>query len=149
MSSQSSLTDFEQLYIQVQRSVSANWHKRLDPLVSASQAMILRMLDKNGPQKASILAEQLRITPGAVTSLSDKLIACGYASRSRVSHDRRVVYLEITERGSEVLQQYKIELKRTVADLFAGLSEEDLAQLNRIYRQVLHNIESAREENQA
>ncbi|MGZ0052035.1 MarR family winged helix-turn-helix transcriptional regulator [Brevibacillus gelatini] len=149
MPSQSGLTEFEQLYIQVQRSVSAKWHKRLDPLVSASQAMLLRMLDKHGPLKASALAELLQITPGAVTSLSDKLIACGYASRSRVSHDRRVVCLDITEKGKAMLQQYKVELKRTIGDLFAGLSEEDLAHLNRIYRHVLHNIEQQREENDA
>ncbi|MGN7470672.1 MarR family winged helix-turn-helix transcriptional regulator [Brevibacillus sp. SAFN-007a] len=149
MPSQSGLTDFEQLYIQMQRRVSTKWHKRLDPLVSASQAMLLRLLDKHGPLKASALAEHLQITPGAVTSLSDKLIACGYASRSRVSHDRRVVCLEITEKGREILHRYRVELKKTIGDLFAGLSEEDIEHLNRIYRQVLHNIDQQREENHA
>lgn len=63
MPSQSGLTDFEQLYIQVQRSVSAKWHKRLDPLVSASQAMLLRMLDKNGPQKRRLWPSFCRSLP--------------------------------------------------------------------------------------
>ncbi|RNB74258.1 MFS transporter [Brevibacillus invocatus] len=44
-----------------------------------SQALILRILHAHGPQKVSAIAERLDITPGAVTSLADKLIAGGYA----------------------------------------------------------------------
>lgn len=145
----SSLTELEELYLQVQRKVSAEWHKRLDPLVSGSQSLILRSLDVNGPEKVSSLAERLGITPGAVTSLSDKLIAGGYAVRNRDTVDRRVVHLEITDQGREILLKYRAELKNTVEDIFVGLSEADIDHLLRIYRQVLTNMNHRREENKA
>ncbi|MED1918494.1 MarR family winged helix-turn-helix transcriptional regulator [Brevibacillus sp. DP1.3A] len=143
-----SQVNFEELYIQLQRKVSAESHKRLDPLVSGSQAMLLRILDMNGPQKASSIAERMNITPGAVTSLADKLIACRYATRNRDSTDRRVVQLDITDQGREILRQYKTIVRNTIEQFFAGVSDEDKQHLVRIYHQVLKNIEQQREEHQ-
>lgn len=142
----SNLTEFEELYVEFQRSVSVEWQKRMDRLVSSSQAMILRSLAVNGPQNASTLAERLRITPGAVTSLSDKLIASGYAHRNRDSNDRRMVLLEITDQGREILRQFKEENKHVVKQLFSGLPEEDINHLIRIYQHVLTNIETGKVE---
>lgn len=135
----SNLTEFEQLYVEIQRNISVEWQKRLDRLVSGSQAAILRSLAVNGPQNASSLAERLRITPGAVTSLSDKLISSGYAHRNRDANNRRVVLLEITDRGREILQQFKEENKNSVKQLFSGLPEEDIDHLIRIFQHVLTN----------
>lgn len=139
---------FEELYIQLQRKISAEAHKRLDPLVSGSQAMLLRLLDMDGPMKASAIAVRMNITPGAVTSLADKLLAGGYATRNRDHADRRVVQLDITDDGKEILRQYKAIVKSTIEQFFAGVSEEDKEHLVSIYKQVLKNIEQPREEHQ-
>lgn len=141
MSSPSSLTAFEELYLEFQRKVSGEWHKRLDRLVSGSQAAILWSLHYEGPQNASKLAAGLGITPGAVTSLSDKLISSGYAIRKKDEQDRRVVYLEITPEGRVALEQFRHEMKNIIDKFFAGVSEQDLEHLIRIFRQVLLNIE--------
>lgn len=113
----------------------------MDRIISGSQSTILWKLDKHGPQKVTTIAEQMSITPGAVTSLSDKLIANGYANRNRATNDRRVVYLEITEKGKELLHQLRAEIKSSTAYFFAGLSDEDLEHLVRIYRLVLKNMD--------
>ncbi|MFC7677919.1 MarR family winged helix-turn-helix transcriptional regulator [Paenibacillus sp. GCM10028914] len=141
MPTRSNLTEFEELYLEFQRKVSAEWHKRMDSLVSGSQATILWKLELSGPQKASTLAAQMNVTPGAITSLSDKLISSGYAIRNRDLHDRRIVYLEITDQGREVLKQFRIETKSIMEDFFTGISEEDINHLIRIYQQVLLNID--------
>lgn len=141
MSSPISLTAFEELYLEFQRKVSSEWHKRLDRLVSGSQAGILWSLHYEGPQSASKLAAGLGITPGAVTSLSDKLISSGYAIRKKDEQDRRVVYLEITPEGRVALEQFRHEMKKIIDKFFAGVSQQDLEHLIRIFRQVLLNIE--------
>lgn len=132
--------------MEFQRKVSVEWNKRLDKLVSGSQAIILRSLEEKGPQNASTLAKHLRITPGAVTSLSDKLITNGYAQRKRDSNDRRMVLLEITEQGREILQLFKVEIKSVVQQFFSGLPDEDINHLIRIYQHVLMNISTKKEE---
>lgn len=146
MSHSSNLTEFEELYANMQRKVSTEWHRRLDRLVSGSQATILWMLELQGPQKVSALAERLDITPGAVTSLSGKLISSGYANRMRDSDDRRVVYLEITAKGQEMLYKFRVEIKNVIGEFFAGLSDEDMTHLIRIYKQVLKNLDELKEE---
>jgi DNA-binding MarR family transcriptional regulator len=131
--------------MEFQRKVSDEWNNRLDRLVSGSQATILRSLEEKGPQNASTLAKHLHITPGAVTSLSDKLIINGYAQRKRDSNDRRVVLLEITEQGRELLQQFKIEIKSVIQQFFSGLPDNDINHLIRIYQHVLMNIATKKE----
>lgn len=145
MPTSSSLTAFEELYLDFQRKVSAEWHKRMDRLVSGSQATILWKLEYGGPQKASTLAARMDITPGAITSLSDKLISSGYAVRTRDADDRRVVYLEITDQGRELLRQFRVETKSIMEHFFKGISEEDIHHLIRIYEQVLRNIDKEKE----
>ncbi|MGI2297161.1 MarR family winged helix-turn-helix transcriptional regulator [Paenibacillus sp. GXUN7292] len=140
MTRQHILTEFEELYIDFQRKIGAAWQKKMEHTISSSQGTILFRLNAAGPQKFSALAEKLGITPGAVTSLSDKLISAGYAERKRDEEDRRVVYLEITEAGSEIVKSLKMDIKGVVKSFFEGVSDEDLKHLTRIYEQILKNI---------
>ena len=104
------------------------------------------MIKKDGKKKITELAEQLLITPGAITSLSVKLIANDYAVRTKDEHDRRVVYLEITPKGEELLEIYMKELKNTINYFFSGLKEEELELLSSIFEKILINIDQATEE---
>lgn len=146
MPGRSNLTEFEELYIGIHRKITAEWQRRLDRLISGSQALILWKLEKKGPQKVTTLAEQLCITPGAVTSLADKLIASGYATRERDTSDRRVVNLIITDKGKELLQMFRADSRQAVEQVFDGVSDEDIEHLIRIYRKVLSNLELKKEE---
>lgn len=124
---------FEDLYINIQQKLSAECKKCLPDNVSWSQMFILWKL-YNKRKKISELAHDLSITPGAITSLSNKLITSGYAIRKRDDADRRVVYLMITEKGENVLLQYRAEVRKTIARFFSCLSEEDIAHLTRIFQ---------------
>jgi DNA-binding MarR family transcriptional regulator len=130
---------------QLHRRLAQEWGKHVEQGISSSQAIILDHLDSRGQLRASDLAEVLKITSGAVTGLCDKLIKYGYAKRSRTEEDRRVVYLDITETGREMLQSVK-EKGREITELFySQLSVEDLQHLIRINQEVLKNITSQRE----
>lgn len=141
VSRQHILTEFEELYLNFQRKIGSAWHKKMEQQVSGSQCAILFQLIAKGPQKFSVLAENLSITPGAVTSLSDKLILAGYAKRNRAEEDRRVIYLEITDAGREMVANLKKDIKEIISSFFEGVSDEDLTHLTRIYKQILKNIE--------
>lgn len=47
----------------------------------------------------------------------------------RVEEDRRVIYLEITAPGIEVLEAARALERQLILQLFAGFSGEDMAQL--------------------
>lgn len=135
------LPELQIAFQSVYRRMAREWGKYVEEGISTSQAIILENLSKRGRLRASDLAEVLNITSGAVTGLCDKLIACGYAKRSRTEEDRRVVYLEITHKGLSMLESVRQRRKEIIKMFFGPLSDEDIRHLIRIYNQVLQNIE--------
>lgn len=109
--------------------------------VNPSQFYILKCLADTGPQKATYLADLLQMTPGAITGASDKLVAKGYVERKGATQDRRVVYIEITDKGKELLESMYEKQRIVTAKFFEGLSDEDVQHLIRIYRQISNNLD--------
>ena len=77
----------------------------------------LDILDQEGPMTAGHLAERARISPGAMTTLLDRLEAKGLAHRTRDTEDRRRVLVEVTP-----------ELRRRAEELY-GTPEEGASAL--------------------
>ncbi|MEK8126462.1 MarR family transcriptional regulator [Paenibacillus filicis] len=137
MPNRQDLYEVEEAFRQLFRRIKAAWTRFEVRGVSSSQASILEKLHTDGPLKVSQIADALWITAGAVTSLSDKLIAGGYAERSRSEEDRRVVYLEITDNGREVLEEFRLHRKAIVDGFFGKLADEDARHLIRIFNLML------------
>lgn len=87
-----------------------------------------------GPQTASAIARQVRLTPAAVTALIDRLEARGFVRRTADPTDRRKVlveasdetqkvtaeaYLPMQKEGAKVLDRYSEAELRTVAEVMA------------------------------
>lgn len=139
------LFEIEEKLRMINRIKSAEWVKRLGK-IPPSHAFIIEKLDRKGPLKVSDLADFLGITAGAVTGISDKLIAEGYLKRSRAKDDRRVVYLELTEEGSKALAGIRKTRKEMFSLMFGGLSDEDKGHIIRIYEQILNNLQQLGED---
>ena len=63
------------------------------------------ILDQEGPITAGRLAELARLSPGAVTSVLDRLEARGLARRVRDTDDRRRVLVEVTPELHQLSEQ--------------------------------------------
>ncbi|MCP8966951.1 MarR family winged helix-turn-helix transcriptional regulator [Ectobacillus ponti] len=63
---------------------------------------VLRMLHQRGPQTATELACELRVSPSHITAVGDMLVKGEYVKRYRSNKDRRLVFMEATEKGKEV-----------------------------------------------
>lgn len=122
------------------RKMKKEWTKQLKE-VNPSQYHILKNLACAGPQKANGLAGLLQMTPGAITGASNKLIAKGYAERKGAAGDRRVVFLEITDKGRQLLEAMIDKQKSVTTKFFEGLSDEDVNHLIRIYQQISNNLD--------
>jgi DNA-binding MarR family transcriptional regulator len=136
-----SIQELEKVFKDLFRKMVSEWNKNVEDSLSGSQAFILELLSSAGKQRVSELALAMNVTAGAVTTLSDKLIAAGYARRQKEEADRRVVYLLITPAGSQILKEVKRKRKATIEAFYQGLPEEDIEHLIRIYTKVLHNLD--------
>jgi DNA-binding MarR family transcriptional regulator len=85
------------------------------------------------------LARECSQDAGAMTRLLDRLEAKGLLQRVRSSQDRRVVNLELTEAGREIVQDIPAVLCSVQNDFLQGLSVEEWQQLKGLLRRVLDN----------
>ncbi|MGE7948605.1 MarR family transcriptional regulator [Lysinibacillus sp. NPDC093688] len=93
--------------------------------LSQNQMILLLQLKSNDGMKATEIAEFFSVTPGAVTSMCDKLEKLEFVERIREQEDRRVVKMVLTNSG---------ELK--VQDLFLKFPQEKLIDMAKVLREV-------------
>lgn len=123
------------------RRVKREWVLVVEQSISASQALVLRHLQRRGRMKVSELAEAMYVSNGAVTALTDKLVAAGYALRERAVDDRRVVYIAITQGGEAMLEEVSQIESELMDRLFAGFEPAELETLSQLFGRMLENLE--------
>ncbi|GAA3555551.1 MarR family transcriptional regulator [Snuella lapsa] len=98
--------------------------------ISPQQFNILRILKGAGePTKVQTIKERMIERSPNATRLMDKLCEKQLIRRLPCPGDRRVVFVEITEQGEELLDEIAKELKD---DLLNNLSEEEAFQLSNL-----------------
>ncbi len=95
---------------------------------------ILRGAATTGPGRRSCheIGEQLIAQGPDVTRLVDRLEAQGLAERCRCEEDRRVVYVQITRKGLDVLARLDEPTMRLHREQLGHMSKGDLAALIRL-----------------
>ncbi|GHI01112.1 MarR family winged helix-turn-helix transcriptional regulator [Neobacillus kokaensis] len=137
---------FVKLYWNLSRDMNYIWKDIFNRQFPGSQSHILFLLERNGPKRMSEAAELLHLTPGAVTTASDKLIENGYIARIRDEQDRRVVYLEMTNKGREAITELQEEGRMAMKKVFSHLSDRDLEFFMETFEQAIQNINDLRKE---
>lgn len=111
------------------------FHNRLGRLLreyslTGSQYNVLRILRGEGKPLPSLeIASRLIQVVPAITGLIDRLEKQELVSRVRCEKDRRVVYVEITDKALEVLSKIDQPLMTMHKHLIGHLSSEELQQL--------------------
>ncbi|NHN30022.1 MarR family winged helix-turn-helix transcriptional regulator [Paenibacillus agricola] len=136
MTDHRNLLELEEVARQLFRKMVSNGSKANESGITPSQGFLLDKLDSDGPLKASQLADILGYTPGAITSMSDKLIAAGLVERERTEEDRRVVYLRINEEGRQLIGKIRLQRRANIETFFGDLADEDIQHLIRIFKEV-------------
>ena len=96
--------------------------------ISPQQYNILRILNGAGEAiKVQTIKERMIERSPNATRLMDKLYAKNMISRFNCENDRRVVYVEITKNGQELLEQIASKNKE---NLLGNLSEKEAKQLS-------------------
>lgn len=127
------LDRFFRLLVEKHRNLETE-HYRAHGLTQLSSADLraVQTLGKTRQERMTNLAKHLRLTVGTLTTTIDRLVAKGYVFRHRLEDDRRVVEVELSQKGIEVFDD--IEASRKL------LAERVFGQLNPDERIVLKNI---------
>jgi DNA-binding MarR family transcriptional regulator len=100
--------------------------------------MLVMNLDKD--KKALTVTEisnLLQITPAGVTHLINPLEDTGYIERLQDLHDRRIVRIGLTDKGTQVAEALISEVQEQLIGLVNHLGEEDSKTLIRLMSQAI------------
>ena len=111
---QIALIRLDEAWNRLSRQIAADIKEQ--PLtIPLGQAYLLRLLDKRGPISMSEMAASLGVKLSGCTALVDRAVEAGWVERKRDPADRRVVRVEVSAGGEQVLS----ELRASRARLFA------------------------------
>jgi len=107
--------------------------------VSAAQFIIIASLSAGGVKSASDLCKGMQYDAGAMTRMLDRLEEKGLLRRSRDAADRRLVNLELTEKGTAAMPRMR-ECSRKVLNRFLqGFTKAEARQLESYLVRMLEN----------
>jgi DNA-binding MarR family transcriptional regulator len=96
--------------------------------LSRTEVGVLATLS-DGPRRITELAQTEALAQPTVTQLVDKLEGRGLVARARSDQDARVVNVEVTDKGTEVFEEVRGEIRANMREALADLPDAELTEL--------------------
>ncbi|MFC4024856.1 MarR family winged helix-turn-helix transcriptional regulator [Oceanobacillus longus] len=109
-----------------------------------SDFTILEALYHKGRQTIREISEAVLINTGSITYVIDKLENKGLLERSDCSEDRRVVYIQITKQGKELMDDIFPKHQKVIEEIFEDVSTEDKQVLIDVLKKIGNKWESGK-----
>jgi len=103
--------------------------------------VVLRTLHTADGATPSRVADELKMTRGAISKLVDRLLAKGLVSRTVVAQDRRWQDLALTSKGRALVPRLAALADENDTEFFGVLSGEDRTALERILKKIVRRRE--------
>ena len=117
-------------------------HFFMDVDLTMSQFRALVMIRRWGPQTGRELARRLRVTPGSLVPLVDRLEEQGYLRRVPDKEDRRLTWLELTPKADRLFRRLWGMGAARIATAVSQLVPHDRAELRRLLTRVAEHLEA-------
>jgi len=104
--------------------------------ITLPQFLILEYLCKDGESKMTELARFMHVTTAAMTGIVSRLVRDRYAVRAFDPQDRRIIKLEITAKGAELVKKIDAQRRAMIIKIFGKISLSDREDYLRILRHI-------------
>jgi MarR family transcriptional regulator, multiple antibiotic resistance protein MarR len=111
--------------------------------VSSAQFIILAQLAVGGRKSASELCKGMSYDAGAMTRMVDRLEDKGLLTRKRCPDDRRLVYLELTQKGDAAYRRMRAISLRVQNRFLHGFTHAEARELEGYLIRMLDNTPAA------
>ena len=110
--------------------------------VSKPEIFLIHALGEAGRLNMTELARRMSVALSTVTGIVDRLIARGCVIRDRTEKDRRVVFVELTEKGREMFQQDRRAQQKVAMEVLSNLSEAEQEELVSLVGKLSRKLDS-------
>ena len=94
--------------------------------VSAAQVNCLLALHEYGPLPPSQIAKMILVNSSTVTGRIDRLEQKGLVERQRISQDRRVITIQLTESGKTLAENAPSPIQQKIIDGLKKLNPQEI-----------------------
>lgn len=105
--------------------------------VTVAEWVLLRQLYGTEALAPSRLAEQLGMTRGAISKLSERLMDKGLIARADSPEDRRAHMLSLTAKGERLIPELAGLADENDAEFFQDLTSDERKQLEKLLRKIV------------
>ncbi|MEK4222465.1 MarR family transcriptional regulator [Bacillus sp. FSL W8-0116] len=111
--------------------------KKMQPFgITGPQYHIMKMLKREGPARATQLADMMNVKPSAITVIIDRLIERGLVERCHSDTDRRVVMMQLTKAGEELVETVSVSFSQLMGTFFSHFSNAELMTFYQLYKKL-------------
>lgn len=114
--------------------------------LSIAQLKSLLFIASKGKTNFKKIAEALGVTPPNITGIIDRLVEQGLVSRTENPEDRRIMLLQVTDKGQQLLANLRERRVNYMRQVLARMSEEELLILSKGLSALVKAAEKQKEE---
>lgn len=134
-------TDLALQLRETQQRIGQIMQKKLDEYdLTFGQLFLIMKINNNPKANQKELAQQMRFTEGAMSSVVKRLISIDMLEQVPLESDMRYNRLEVTDLGKAILKDYKEYVIKIYQDIFQGFSEEELEKLLNALIKINNNL---------
>lgn len=108
--------------------------------LTAIQFFTLRLLSREGQLKVTDIASCLGVTLSAITGLINRLYKLGLVTRDQDDTDRRVVWIKLTPKGQDLINELNEKRAQMLAELLQDLSPGDFRKLEALLDSICEKL---------
>ncbi|MDD5593489.1 MAG: MarR family transcriptional regulator [Candidatus Margulisbacteria bacterium] len=113
--------------------------------ITIQQFIVMNLIERRAEPKMTDLADELKVTLGNMTAMADRLIKLKYIIRKADAADRRVVRVQLTHKGGELIKKAKERKRKDLELILAKISHEDRDHLFKIMEKLVVAIKKDEE----
>ncbi|MFE1625668.1 MarR family winged helix-turn-helix transcriptional regulator [Brevibacillus reuszeri] len=135
MSRASKIEELDRVFVEMARFFISHWLEE-EEQISPKQFILLRVLHHKGRSTVSELATILKQSNSATTIALNRLVKAGYVDRVRDEEDRRVVWVNLSQKGLPMLEGLLCQRRALIGKLMENLSDDELEQFTHFLRKM-------------
>lgn len=105
--------------------------------LSITEMHTIHAVGEGKPRTMTEISRDLNVTMGTLTTGIDKLIRKGYVVRKRTEEDKRIVLVELTEKGVEAKRMHDAFHQDMINTVISGLDDQEEAVLVESLRRLM------------
>ena len=110
----------------------------LDLSFSKTEFFSMIIIDRYGDMTMSQIAGYIQVSMSTATGIIDRLVKKGYLKRDRSESDRRIVVICLTDKGQNLMHEFKSRISDYIQRIDDVLSEEEKQLMYGIFIKIIN-----------